>query len=159
MPCILKIKFNFVLLSQLKIRNFFENFLRPLFCQFLVKSAKTRPQIFFSAAPFELFGRNFCHLATLGSTTLTRVQLFLQPPPPLCVCGVSCSAAVPARRPDLFNAGRAGTARRAGSYWSPILLQTADQGCSHSIAETGSWDRVCWCDRVKMAQQCDVICS
>ena len=28
-----------------------------------------------------------------------------------------------------------------------------------SIAETGSWDSVCWCDRVKMAQQCVVICS
>ncbi len=46
-------------------RNFFENFLQPLFCQFLVKSAKIRPQFFFSAAPFELFGWNFCHLATL----------------------------------------------------------------------------------------------
>ena len=46
------------------------------------------------------------------------------PTPPLCVCGVagSCSAAVPARRPDLFNAGRASTARRAGSYWSPFPL-------------------------------------
>jgi hypothetical protein len=28
-----------------------------------------------------------------------------------------------------------------------------------SIAETGRWDSVCWCDRVKMAQQCVVICS
>ena len=35
-----------------------------LFCLFLVKSAKIRPEIFFSVAPFELFGRNFC-LATL----------------------------------------------------------------------------------------------
>ena len=40
-------------------------FCGPFFCQFLVKSAKIRPQIFFSAVPFELFGRNFCHLATL----------------------------------------------------------------------------------------------
>ncbi len=48
---------------------------------------------------------------------------FFQPPPtPVCVWCVSCSAAVPARRPDLFNAGWAGTARRAGSYWSPIPL-------------------------------------
>jgi hypothetical protein len=30
---------------------------------------------------------------------------------------------------------------------------------SRSIAVTGSWDSVCWCDRVKMAQQCVVICS
>ena len=42
----------------------YTNFLRPLFCLFLVKSAKIRPEIFFSVAPFELFGRNFC-LATL----------------------------------------------------------------------------------------------
>jgi len=40
-------------------------FCGPFFCLFLVKSAKIRPQIFISAAPFELFGRNFCHLATL----------------------------------------------------------------------------------------------
>ncbi|MFO0006214.1 MAG: hypothetical protein ACK559_34335, partial [bacterium] len=45
----------------------YTNFLRPLFCLFLVKSAKIRPEIFF-VAPFELFGRNFCHLATLGVT-------------------------------------------------------------------------------------------
>ena len=30
---------------------------------------------------------------------------------------------------------------------------------SPSMAVTGSWDSVCWCDRVKMAQQCVVICS
>ena len=42
----------------------YTNFLRPLFCLFLVKSAKIRPEIFFSVAPFELFGQNFC-LATL----------------------------------------------------------------------------------------------
>ena len=36
--------------------------------------------------------------------------------------GTDTPAAVPARRPDLFNAGRAGTARRAGSYWSPFPL-------------------------------------
>jgi hypothetical protein len=30
----------------------FENFLQPLFCQFLVKSAKIRPQIFFFCGPF-----------------------------------------------------------------------------------------------------------
>ncbi len=41
-------------------------FCGPFSCQFLVKSAKIRPQILISAAPFELFGRNFCHLATLG---------------------------------------------------------------------------------------------
>jgi hypothetical protein len=41
-------------------------FCAPFYCLFLVKSAKIQPQIFISAAPFELFGRNFCHLATLG---------------------------------------------------------------------------------------------
>ena len=35
-------------------------------CRAFSQIAKIRPQIFISAAPFELFGRNFCHLATLG---------------------------------------------------------------------------------------------
>jgi hypothetical protein len=36
-------------------------------CRAFSQIAKIRPQIFISAAPFELFGRNFCHLATLGT--------------------------------------------------------------------------------------------
>ncbi len=44
----------------------------------------------------------------------------------------------------------------------PAGLQLSVLSHSHtlsSIAETGSWDSVCWCDRVKMAPQCVVICS
>ena len=66
MPCILKIKFNFVyvVITAKNKELLLKIFCGPFFCLFLVKSAKIRPQIFISAAPFELFGRNFC-LATL----------------------------------------------------------------------------------------------
>ena len=47
-------------------------------------------------------------------------------------------------------------ARPAGLQLS-VLSHTLT--VSRSIAVTGSWDSVCWCDRVKMAQQCVVICS
>ena len=66
---------------------------------------------------------------------------FSSPPhPPVCVWCVSCSAAVPARRPDLFNAGRAGTARRAGSYWSPFpLLRLLEENEVMSVRYTATW--------------------
>ena len=48
---------------------YFENFLRPLFCLFLVKSAKIRPEIFF-CGPFWAFWPEFLpgNLATLNSS-------------------------------------------------------------------------------------------
>jgi hypothetical protein len=44
----------------------------PLFGKINQNSATNSfGQLFFSAAPFELFGRNFCHLATLGEGPLS----------------------------------------------------------------------------------------
>ncbi len=54
-----------------KRKKFFQNISRPLFCHFWWNSAiNSSGQIFFSPAPFELFARNFGHLATLGSKTI-----------------------------------------------------------------------------------------
>ena len=54
---------------------------------------------------------------------------------------------------DTLHTHRHVPARPAGLQLS-VLSHTLS-----SIAETGSWDSVCWCDRVKMVQQCVVICS
>ena len=48
---------------------------------------------------------------------------------------------------------------KAGLEGLPRPGNTGSHTLSRSIAVTGSWDSVRWCDRVKMAQQCVVICS
>jgi hypothetical protein len=55
-----------------KIRNFFRKFFSAPFLPLLVKfgqnsAMNSSSQLFFFPAPFELFGRNFGHLATLSA--------------------------------------------------------------------------------------------
>ncbi len=76
LKCLLKIKFNFVLVYTLYVVIIAKNkeLLLKIFCgPFLPIFGKIQQKFghkffrttFFSAAPFELFGQNFCHLATL----------------------------------------------------------------------------------------------
>ncbi|MFN9907208.1 MAG: hypothetical protein ACK56F_13995 [bacterium] len=49
---------------------------------------------------------------------------------------------------------------RQGKQGGPVQeCSFSCQFSSRSNAVTSSWDSVCWCDRIKMAQQCVVICS
>ena len=55
----------------------YTNFLRPLFCLFLVKISQNSARNFFFVDPFELFGRNFC-LVTLQHHFLNCMYIELR---------------------------------------------------------------------------------
>jgi hypothetical protein len=64
-------------LALLKIRNIFRQFSSAPFLPLLAKLVKNSAtdssgQLLFPSAPFELFSRNFDHLATLESGRFTR---------------------------------------------------------------------------------------
>ncbi len=95
----------------LKIRNF----LRPLFCQFLVKSAKIRPQIFFLCGPFWAFWPKFLPPGNTAEDLFTAGRAGTANRS----CVWWCSWEL--RRP----AGRAGTARKQGGQQAGFLAVPA----------------------------------